>query len=446
MVEARRAAQWVIGLGVGSAWAGRRLMRTSTFYDEWTIVGQTLRSHPWEAAWTSFNGHLWLFQDAAYRIQLHMGGVDVRWVVVALQLAALAALHAVFARVAMIAGAPLSIALLGGLAVVYMGMAPQNWVFVVQWPAIASLAFALAACGLVVAGPVEPSRSAAVGLLLLAAVVVESGSGTIGVAMAAAVAAVCWGRRAVRSLLPAVAVLGGWYLLADPGPRFPSSLGRQLRFGTALLSRSAGGLLGLGPWLGAVMVLLVAAGSVWVLRSGRVPLASRALVVGGCVGAVVAVAAIARSRAGLPGFSFFDSNRYLFPVAVPFAVAAAPVVVEVVGRIPARIDGVARHRMAWVAVGVLLASGVVIGQRVEANWSPAFLAANEAVRSGVQSTALLLRDGCPGGGPPQPDALPLGSLSPQVSVGLVAELMDEGLLAIDDESTVDAAIAADVCP
>lgn len=446
MSRAKRAAQWVVGVGAGTVWAARRLLRTSTFFDEWTLIEQALRTSPWDAAWSSFNGHLWMLQDLVYRSQLLLGGVDWRWPVLALQLVALMGLHVGLARLAERAGVPLAVGLLVGLAAVYMGFAPQNWVFVVQWAGVASMALAVTACAVVLGGPPGRRRSMAVSLLVVGAVLVESGTGMVAVAMVAGVAVVRWRRSAAAALLPGALVAMAWYLLADLGPRFPSSLGHQVRFGLALLARAAGGLVGLGPVPGAVLCGAIAAGAVRVMSGGRSNAADRALVVGGVAGALVAAAAIARARAGIRGFDFADSNRYLFPVAVPLAIALMPLLRLLVEWIAANRRRVVAPRAVWVTVGLVLAAGLVAGQRFEARWSHYFIAANESVRVGVRSTATLLRDGCPGGAVPDPAARPMGTLSPQVTVRLVAELVDRGLLEVDAAATADPATTAAICP
>jgi len=446
MFDARRSAQWVVAAGAGAAWSARRLLRTSAFYDEWTLVAQALHHSPWGAAWSSFNGHLWLLQDAVYRLQLLLGGVDVRWPVVTLQLLSCAALHVALACLAVRVGVPLAVGLLAGMAVVYMGYAAQNWLFVLQWAAVASMALAVAACAVVVGAASSRRRSAAVALLMIGAVLVESGSGTIGIVVVAVVVAMCWGRSAMVVVPPSALVLCAWYLWADLGPHFPSSWWQQVRFGAALLARSAGGLVGLGQVPGAVLCGVVGLGAVRVLWGGRASVVDRALVAGGGAGVLAAAAALARARAGLPGFEFADSNRYLFPVAVPLVIVALPLVRLVVERLA--VDG--RRRVspmaAWTLVGALLVIGLSVGQRFEARWSRDFLAANDAVRTGVLSTAVLLRDGCPGGAAPDPDAHPVGGLSPQITVRLIAELMDRGMLNLGADPAADPTVVGTICP
>lgn len=437
-------------------WAGRRLLRTAHFFDEWTLIAQALHRSPWDAAFASFNGHLWLFQDAVYRLQLLFGGVDVRWIVVTLHLAAIAGMVVGIAGLTNRAGLPLPVALVLGAALTVMGMSAQNWVFAVQWAAVGSMALSLGACRVVVDGGADRRRMLAVTVLTLAAVVVESGAGTIGMALVAGVSAVCWRRRAVLPLMPATTVLVVWYALADLGPEFPASVAQQGRFALSLLTNSAGAVVGLGPWPGAVLVAAVVVGVVLAVRSGVLSSTQRAVLLGGCCSTVVSVAAIARSRAGLPGFTFFDSNRYLQAVGVPLAVAASPLLVAVIEHSRSRCAAARWRRvgrwgtLAWPVVSVLLLAGAVSGQRWEARWSPAFLAANRAVHDGVRSAAVILSDGCPGGGAPPPEGRPLGAQSPQITVGLVAELVDRGLLRVANHASVDTAVdpavLAAICP
>jgi hypothetical protein len=203
-----------------------------------------------------------------------------------------------------------------------------------------------------------------------------------------------------------------------------------------LLCRAAGGLVGLGPAAGAVLVAGLCTASWWFARQRALSAVDRGLVVAGWCGAVVAVAAIARARAGLPDLDFYDSNRYLFPVAVPLALVVAPVLRAAVSAVVSWRAQVPSRRPAaggaWTVVAALLLAGAVAGQRVEARWATDFTAANDAVRAAVQSTSATLvaccPDGCPGGSPLPPDARPAGRWSPQVTVALVEELLRRGLL------------------
>ncbi|MEY4173979.1 MAG: hypothetical protein RI900_1144, partial [Actinomycetota bacterium] len=276
-------------------------------------------------------------------------------------------------------------------------------------------------------------------------------AGTIGVALVAGVSAVCWRRRAALPLTPAVVVLAAWYALADLGPEFPASVAQRGRFALSLLANSAGAVIGLGPRPGTVLLASVVAGAVWSVRSGALSVTQRAVLFGGTCSTAVAVTAISLSRAGLPGFTFFDSNRYLQAVAVPLAVAVSPVLAVAVEH--CRSLGVAESRRsrrwgawAWPLVSALLLAGAVAGQRIEVRWTPSFLAANWAVRDGVRSAAVIVRDGCPSGAVPRPGARPLGDVSPQITVELVAELLERGLLRVADGSSVDPAVEAAICP
>ena len=134
----------------GAVWALRRLVYTSPFYDEWTLIDQVIHRSLWSSAFTSFNGHLWVFQDLLYRAQVVWFGAGSHWLVVGVFVVVLVWLHASFTLLARAVGVPLVPALAAGLAITYLGRGSQDFVFAVQVSPMASLAIVLCACRVVV--------------------------------------------------------------------------------------------------------------------------------------------------------------------------------------------------------------------------------------------------------------------------------------------------------
>jgi len=439
--------KWVVGLGAGAAWALRRLVHTRPFYDEWTLIAQVLHTTPWRAATASFNGHLWLFQDLLYRAQVHWFGVDHHWLVVVVFVMALVALHAAVARLALAVGVPLGTALLVGLVVTYLGRGSQDFIFAVQVSPMASLALSLEACRSVLVR--DGSRRAVLrvmGLTLLAAVT-ESGLGAIGVCMVAVLVAGCWGVRRLVSVAPSVVVLVAWLAFAHGGPRFPSSVGQQAWVAVRLLLRGAGSLVGGTAVAGAVVMATGVVAVVWLGAGSRWRRAEAAVAMAGVVGALAAAAAVARARAGLPGFELVGSNRYVHDTAVPLAVAAvaigAAVARNLTAQHPALVD---RRRAVGALPAAVLVGGFLLSMPAEHAYARGFLDSNRVVHQGVRGTAAVLAGGCPSGAPPDPSTLPVGASSPQVSVALVAELVQRGHLHVSPDWFANGDVLAAVCP
>ena len=313
---------WVVALLAGAVWALRRLVYTSPFYDEWTLIDQVIHRSLWSSVFTSFNGHLWVFQDLLYRAQVVWFGAGSHWLVVGVFVVVLVWLHASFTLLARAVGVPLVPALAAGLAITYLGRGSQDFVFAVQVSPMASLAIVLCACRVVVSHEHSRRSQWLVGGLMLLAVLTESGLGAVGVVMVAVLVAVLWGVPRLVVLLPAGLVLALWSLVADGGPRFPSSLREKGRLAVDLLLRGAGALVGGAEVAGGVVLVVVALSAVWLWRLGVWRRREVALALAGAAGALASAIAVAHTRAGLSDLDLADSNRYVHFVAVPCAVVA----------------------------------------------------------------------------------------------------------------------------
>ncbi len=434
-----RLVKWALALAGGALWALHRLVHTSLFYDEWTLVGQTLHRRPWGAAVASFNGHLWLFQDLLYRAQVHWFGVDQHWLVVGAFVVVLMALHVAVTRLALAAGLPLGVALVVGLVVTYLGRGAQDHVFAVQVSPMAAVALSVWACRSVVVE--EPTRraTALVGVGALLAVVTESGAGGIGLVMVAVLVVALWGRRHLVVLVPAAAVVTAWLLFADGGPTFPSGRALQLRWFLSLLLHGAGSLVGGRAAAGLTVLLAGGLTALWLGRVGAWRRTDAALACAGVAGAIASAAAVARTRAGLPGLELVGSNRYVHGVAVPMAVAAVGVIAAVSHRVrrPTAVT--------WATLAVLV-MGIIVSTPAGSAYSRGFVESNRVVRDGVRAAAVLISIGCPSGVAPDPSARPVGAASPQVTVELVSQLMARGHLHVDPAWRVPDEVLHTVCP
>jgi hypothetical protein len=366
----------------------------------------------------------------------------------------LVGLHASFTRLALAVGLPLGTALLAGLVVTYLGRGSQDFVFAVQVSPMAALAFALEACRVVVVRDGARRSTLIVAGLTVLAVVTESGLGGIGLCMVAALVAVRWGARRLVAVVPAVLVLVVWMAVADGGPRFPASLGRQGSVAVSLLLHGAGSLVGGTGIAGVVVVAVAAAVAAWLTVGARWRRPEAAVALAGALGPIAAAAAVARVRAGLPGFELVGSNRYVHDTAVPLAVAMVAIGAAVARSLtetrPAADVAGWPARRRWV-VGRLPALVLVVGflasVPAEAAYARGFLESNRVVHRGVRATAVLVAAGCPSGAAPDPAARPVGASSPQVTVELVAALVARGHLEVRHvDGAVDPAVLAAVCP
>ena len=439
MPATKRAVYWVVALAAGVTWALRRLVHTSPFYDEWTLISRVIHRSPWSGAFASFNGHLWVFQDLIYRAQVVWFGAESHWLVVGVFVMVLVWLHASFTLLARAVGVPLVPALAAGLAVTYLGRGAQDFVFAVQVSPMASLAMVLWVCRVVVSDECSRRSQWLVGGLMLLAVLTESGLGAVGMVMVAAAISVRWGVRRMACLLPAGLVLVLWWLFADGGPRFPSSALQKARVAGSLLMHGAGALVGGAAVAGGAVLVVSASVGAWMWRVGGWHRREAALALAGVVGALGAAAAVAHARAGMSDLDLADSNRYVHFVAVPVAVT-------LVAMAAAAQSVVRSGRHVRVSALLALLGCVAVSMAAENSYSNRFIDTNRLVRDGVNATTVVVANGCPSDAAPAPKARPVGPLSPQVTVGLVAELMERGHLTLVPGARVSDDLLQIVCP
>ena len=442
-------AQVVLGVLVGVLWAGRRVRSTYFYFDEWSMIGNVTHYGPFEGATTSFNGHLWFFQDMIFRIQANVFGLDSNRFLVVVFLVSLASLHLALTALAVRIGVPLIAALLLGGLLTYLGPAAQNFVFAIQLSPTFATAAAVGSTAIVLGGDATRRRCVVVAGLLLLAVLFDSGVGLLAIALGGGAVLGLWPRRRWWVLSPAACVTAVWYLFGDLGPQFEASIGDRIAFAGRLVARGAGALAGGGGWVGSIVLVGFASAAMVALASGRIDRAGRTVMLAAGAATVINVAGIAQSRGGLDGFSFFENNRYLQNVAIPLMITFLPAIVVCGRLIGERWDGVvlgSRIVRSGLPVFVLIAA-FVLGLDEESDYAEEFIDRTEQVRKGVRDISVVDTAGCPSGQPRDLDARALGPVSPQISARLIRELTDRGLLVVERRSvdSVDPAILAAIC-
>jgi len=428
----------------GAVWAIRRLRHSYFFYDEWSMIDRVVHLPLWTGMTASFNGHLWLFQDLFYRIQVSWFGVNNHVFVSAVFVLSLVALHIAMAAVLERAGVPPVMSLCTGGLLTYLGAASQNFIFAIQASPCLALATGLAAAALALARPPTIARSIVAAAMMVLSVAFDSGIALTTITFATAVLALSWRGRYALAVLPSLIAMSWWYLTGDLGPVDDASLAIKARFAGHLLLHSLGALFGQGEGLGVVVAVLATATLGIGLARGWVAGAARTTLIAGALSTVVTTSAIAHARATTVGANFIDFNRYLQNVLIPFALSALPAVYSIVRSAPAGWRE--RHPAMRGALGPLVvAAAFLLGLSPLRAYIKNFEAWNVAVRDGVRDAAAVITDGCPSGAPPDPRGQPMGGLSPQISTELLRELVRRGALRAGDGAPIDQAVVDRMC-
>lgn len=432
---------WIVAPLFGAWWALRRLVHTYYFFDEWSVISRVMHRSPWSDAWSGFNGHLWVFEGLVYRLQLHWFGADSRVLVIAVFVVSLVALHLVVATLMAQGGLPRAVAPVAAGAVVYMGLAAQNFVFAVQLSPMLAQTAGLAMGAIALARNPRMPAVGSVAALGLGAALLDSGIGTIGLVFGSVVVIASWPRRHVWVVAPGWLAVVLWTAFGDRGQDMSASVGQALDFAARLLVHSAGALIG-GQFVAGFAVLITTVGAVVCLaRRGALTGQLRAVCTASLSSTMVAVAGLAATRSGIPGFNFVSYNRYLQNVGLPMAVGIFPLwwrAAEV---------ALAGRAVRWSQVAALGACATIFVASLDAErtYSAAFLGWNRSTRAGVDAALVVLDRGCPGGAQPVAAAAPLGRLAPQLHVSLLMEMLDRGLLLVPVGVVVPADIESAIC-
>jgi hypothetical protein len=421
-----------------------RYTHTYFFYDEWSMIDRvTFHSSNVDAAFESFNGHLWVLNYLTYFVQVRWLGIADHLFVYIVFCSSLLFLHLSLAGVLRELGLPAVVAVLAAAVVVYFGPGAQNMVFEVQLGPNLALAFSFVAALVVLRWSPSPLSATGVSAVLLLAFVSDSSIAAIGLVFVAVLVGCRWRERLglAALLLPVLASIA-WLVRTggDFGPDVPVGLRQQWEFAVRLALRAVGGLAGNGELVGGVVVGAAAVLLLDALRrrvvSGR-PLFGLAA---GGIAAAVATATVAHSRAGIVGNDFVDYNRYIQLVAIFALVALLPPLYQALR--PAHPRG----RSAAMAV-----TSIVIVAVFLSNWSSlrdyrqTFEGWNVRTKMLVAQSIAVLDRGCPPGLAPDPEARPLGALDPTLRVALLDVLRRRHDADLPPPRRVDPLIRDTIC-
>jgi hypothetical protein len=408
----------------GVALVATRYRRNWYFYDEWSMIQRVLvSSSPIRSAFESYNGHLYLFAFMVYRVQLALGlnGHAFVWAIFCLTLIASNVAVALTLRTA---GVPAFASVVGGAVITYFGPGAQLMTLEFQFGMVGAIAMSFFAAHVVLRQRSSFRAAVAVSSFLLVATTFDSGTATAGVVFVAVLLALRWHDRwAVVALGPSVAAGATFLLASGPLPRWPAGIGAQARFAVHLVALAAGGLVGGRQIAGGIVLGVACIVFIPAIATGRMSREAGHCLAAGLTAALVMTAIIANTRAGLVRNDFLEYNRYVALVAVYLFVSLLPAAVVIV-------RGVVDRRSVWIgpATATLLVVVFVL------NYAP--LTRYRRLVEGWQTTAHLLTAqaseqlalGCPNGKPPADDTMPLGALSPQLTVGFLEQLEDRGSL------------------
>lgn len=435
------ALAWLVPMA-GVGWAAWNLRGGYFFYDDWAMIDRVLHTTPVEGMTTGYNGHLWMLQDWIYRIQVFWFGVDDNTFIRGVFLCSLLLLHLSLATLLRTSGlSRASSMMLGGL-LTYLGAGAENFMWPVQSSATLSVAAGVAAAAVALRRPEPaPAHIVAVGLLSLLSVGLDSAMALMAVTLASVVTLLAWrgGRGSGRlAVVPAVFALGLWILLADRGPSSPADAQTRAAFFVRLVLHASGGLFGLGQKAGAIVLILSIALIAIGIRKRYLDRRHHIMLAAGTAAALVVAAALTLARAGIVGLDFTYGSRYLHNIIIPLTLAAAPALAATCRRItPTRAPALIGH--------ALILTAFLLGLVPKQGFASTFQRYNLETRDGIRTAAIVIRQGCPSGVPPDAASTPLDFIGPQVSTQLIRELLDRGLLEAPPPDRRDPAIVTRMC-
>jgi hypothetical protein len=421
---------------LGVCWAVWNLRGGYFFYDDWAMIDRVLHTTAIEGMTTGYNGHLWMLQDLVYRIQVFGFGVDENTFIRIVFIGALLLLHLSLAALLHASGlSRLSAMMLGGL-LTYLGMAAENYMWPVQLSPTVAVAAGVGAAALALGRPATPRHIAAVVVLSLLSVGIDSAIALMSVTLTAGVTFLAWRGIARFAGVPAILALGLWILLADRGPEFPADLDTRAAFAVRLVSYSAGGVFGLGQRAGIAVLIVTIALIAFGLHKRSLDRRSRIILAAGSVSALIVAAALTVARAGIVGLDFTNGSRYLQNVIIPATLAVAPA-----------IAATCRQALpAPPASGpLLIAAAFMLGLVPKHAHEETFRRYNMETREGIATAATIVRQGCPSGRAPDPGSTLLDYVGPQVTTKLVRELLDRGLLEAPPPRRLSIAVVGRMC-
>ena len=422
---ARRALVVALPL-LGLALIAARYKDNWYFYDEWSMIHRVLatRNKILQGITLPYNGHLYIICYLVYKAQLALGLAN-HALVWSIFCASLLAVNVAVAMVLWAGGVPPLASTVAGAVIAYFGPGAQLMTFEFQFTMNAAIALPILSGYFVLRDRNRSLSSVLVAVFLLLAIIFDSATAFAGLIFVAVLVALRWRDRWMLVALGPAVVAGATLLLATHGALLtqPATPRQEALFAAKLLLLALGGLVGAGKAAGIVVLVASASALAWALHKHALSATTAYLVTAGFVSGLAMVTVTAWSRAGLVKNDFFDFNRYISLVAVYLLVALAPLFVAVARTILA-------HR-AWSIEPVLACMLVVV---FLLNLQP-LARYRSTIETWMTQTHALVEDvtwsmskSCPSGESLDPAAQPLGTLDPQITVGLLRELEASGSL------------------
>ena len=421
-------------------------LRNSYFYqDQWDGLHRAIHLRPIEAMATSINGHLMIFDYWIHRIQISAFGVDDHRFTIIIMLTTLLFINYVLVVLLRSIGVSGIAGLFIASFLTYLPTGAQDFLFVAQILPLAAVALGLFSIVIVLRYEKSLAHGTVFGLSLFFSVLADSGMATITFPAAAIFCAFCWSRKYLISLIPACILLVAWYLTADLSPHFDSTLAQKCRFAFSLFFGSVGAIVGAGEIIGIVLtgivVFIFVFGSTQNIFSKKTKIATAAF----GASTLITTVAIAISRAGMPGFTLFEANRYIHNISIPFALTVLPFTFEFCAHQWQRFPHHTFAPLRQVLPVTLVALCFITSYPTFSKYSTQFEENNVKVRGLVREAIQLIRQNCPDGKLLQLDHRPIGNLSPQVSVQLLVDLMSTQALKGDPQVVPSQAIIDAMC-
>ena len=436
----RRVVVLAVPLGALMVMVVPRYSRSWYFYDEWSLINRVVTvPNAITAAFEPYNGHLYTAAYITYKAASLVGldGHAVVWSVFCLSLLGM---NAGVALVLWRAGVRPLLAVIAGAVVTYYGPGAQLATFEILFTWNGAIALPLIAAYLVIRKDADESVGIAlwVGSLLLVAIGFDSASSYGGLLFVGVLAVWRWRfRLAAVALVPALVGSVTFQLLAGGVPASsPASVGQRISLFWHLLMLPIGGFVGGGVLAGIVVCCsaLAVVGFV-VAKEGFGHLPSFQVLVAGLAAAFALDGAVALTRAAVVGTDYLNFNRYVGLIGVYLMVATLPVILDGAWTILARYGALSCARGAvTVVLGMGLLTGFVLNMSTFDFYRSLIEGWEGQTHAEVTEVVRVVARGCPVGQKLNLAARPLGSLDPQLTVGLIDELVKMGSLWIPAHS------------
>jgi hypothetical protein len=428
-------------------------------FDEWVMIDRAVSESVPRALLLGFNGHMWTLTSAGYILQVNLFDLQSNWFIPALSVVSLVALQLGLAGVFFRVGLPTPVALAAATLITYFGPASETMVYQHLYGYNLALALSCAAAFVALGRRRDQRAAIVVAVLLLVALASDSALAAPSLLFVGAVLLFLWPfRLALIALVPAVFGHVAWFALDESqvlahgvcmncAPfTFSVPLGDSIEFAAAVLTRSAGGLVGGSVTAGIIVLVLATGCTAFGLATHRLSRPVIASLVGGVSAALVSVGLFAHSRAGFwsnidEAIASLDSvsNRYIQPAAIFLLLGFAPAIYATLKPSDPKASRVftGAATLALVVVFVVNLGNVWPTRDFYRAWSA-------STKAELREAVTVVSEGCAPGERLNHDAQP-SNASFQISVRLVEDLLDRGLVDPDFGTPASPAVRAKIC-